>query len=211
MATDFFPFSSKFMLYPNLFNASYLSIYLSINLCIYLYIHLSINLCIYLFIYLSIHPSIHLFIHLSVYLSIFPSISINLSIYLSIHLSMYVPVYLSIYPSIYILYLVFASTHFLSDLLLILHCGPYRSFLFQSYTDFACFGINIELTDEGVKHIDDVVACVFAYIGQRGEEKITRFYFSMFFMCLTCDNILFYNSDKWGMLDCLYIPDRELI
>ena len=37
--------------------------------------------------------------------------------------------------------------------------------MFQSYTDFACFGINIELTDEGVSHTDDIVACVFAYVG----------------------------------------------
>jgi insulysin len=38
-------------------------------------------------------------------------------------------------------------------------------FLFQSYTDFSCFAVNVELTDEGVNHTDDVVACVFAYIG----------------------------------------------
>lgn len=43
--------------------------------------------------------------------------------------------------------------------------------MFQSYTDFACFGITIELTDEGVNHTDDIVACVFAYVGELGPRQ----------------------------------------
>mmetsp|Transcript_656 Transcript_656/g.751 ORF Transcript_656/g.751 Transcript_656/m.751 type:complete len:612 (-) Transcript_656:104-1939(-) len=39
------------------------------------------------------------------------------------------------------------------------------SFLSQSYADFACFGLSVELTDEGINHIDDVVSCCFSYIG----------------------------------------------
>lgn len=37
--------------------------------------------------------------------------------------------------------------------------------LYASYTDFACFNVSIELTDEGVGHVDDIVSCVFSYIG----------------------------------------------
>lgn len=36
---------------------------------------------------------------------------------------------------------------------------------YVSNADFACFSITVELTDEGVEHVDEIVACVFAYIG----------------------------------------------
>jgi secreted Zn-dependent insulinase-like peptidase len=39
------------------------------------------------------------------------------------------------------------------------------SYLFQTNRDFAFFSANIELSDEGVQHIDDIISCVFAYIG----------------------------------------------
>ena len=37
--------------------------------------------------------------------------------------------------------------------------------VYASYTDFACFSVSIELTDEGVGHVDEIVGCVFAYVG----------------------------------------------
>ena len=36
----------------------------------------------------------------------------------------------------------------------------------QSLLDFAMLGVSIELSDEGVKQVDEVVACVFSYIGR---------------------------------------------
>ena len=36
---------------------------------------------------------------------------------------------------------------------------------YLSNSDFACFTLTIELSDEGVKHTKEIAACVFAYIG----------------------------------------------
>ena len=70
----------------------YLSIYVSVYLCIclsmYLSIYVSVYLCIYLFVYLCIYLFVYLCIYLSVYLCIY--LSGNLCIYLSVYLSIYV-------------------------------------------------------------------------------------------------------------------------
>ena len=39
------------------------------------------------------------------------------------------------------------------------------SYLYQSHKEFSCFAVSVELSDEGVKNIDQVVACIFTYIG----------------------------------------------
>lgn len=39
------------------------------------------------------------------------------------------------------------------------------SYLFQTNRDFACFAVNIDLTEEGVKNVNEIISCVFAYIG----------------------------------------------
>ena len=36
---------------------------------------------------------------------------------------------------------------------------------YLSNNDFACFTLTVELSDEGVHHIEDITACIFAYIG----------------------------------------------
>ncbi len=36
---------------------------------------------------------------------------------------------------------------------------------YLSNNDFAAFTLTIELSDEGVNHIDEIAACVFAYVG----------------------------------------------
>lgn len=43
-------------------------------------------------------------------------------------------------------------------------------FQYQSYQDFSTFSISITLTDEGVKNTDEIVDCVFAYIGMLRKE-----------------------------------------
>jgi secreted Zn-dependent insulinase-like peptidase len=35
----------------------------------------------------------------------------------------------------------------------------------QNLKDFSAIGIDIELTDEGVKHVPEIIACVFSYVG----------------------------------------------
>lgn len=40
------------------------------------------------------------------------------------------------------------------------------SYLYQSLHDFAVFAVSLELTDEGVKHTDEIAECIFAYIGE---------------------------------------------
>lgn len=42
----------------------------------------------------------------------------------------------------------------------------------HSYLDFSFFSINIELTDDGLKRVNDVVACVFAYFGVLRREEV---------------------------------------
>ena len=37
---------------------------------------------------------------------------------------------------------------------------------YLSNSDFACFSVSVELSDEGVLHVPEVVDCVFAYIGE---------------------------------------------
>lgn len=36
---------------------------------------------------------------------------------------------------------------------------------YLSNNDFAAFTLTIELSDEGVNHVDEIAACVFAYVG----------------------------------------------
>lgn len=36
---------------------------------------------------------------------------------------------------------------------------------YLSNNDFAAFTVTVELSDEGVNHIEDITACIFAYIG----------------------------------------------
>ena len=40
------------------------------------------------------------------------------------------------------------------------------SMTYTSLTDFATFRVHIELTDDGVKHTNDIISCLFAYIGR---------------------------------------------
>lgn len=44
----------------------------------------------------------------------------------------------------------------------------------HSYLDFSFFRIHIELTDDGLKRVNDVVACVFAYIGVLHREQVKQ-------------------------------------
>lgn len=44
------------------------------------------------------------------------------------------------------------------------------SFLSQSFADFASLGISIELTDAGVLAVEEIIECVFAYIGMLRRE-----------------------------------------
>ena len=75
----------------------YLCIYVSMYLCIYLCIYVSIYLSIYLSTYLSVYLSIYLSSHLSIYL-IYPA-GLSLSLFhLITYLSIYLPTYLSISP-----------------------------------------------------------------------------------------------------------------
>ena len=39
------------------------------------------------------------------------------------------------------------------------------SYAYLTNNDFGCFVVTIELSDEGVKHIQEIIACVFTYIG----------------------------------------------
>jgi secreted Zn-dependent insulinase-like peptidase len=41
---------------------------------------------------------------------------------------------------------------------------------YLNQADFACFTLTVELSDEGVNHVDEVVACIFAYIGKRRQR-----------------------------------------
>ena len=40
------------------------------------------------------------------------------------------------------------------------------SMTYTSMSDFATFRVHIELTDDGIKHTNDIISCVFAYIGK---------------------------------------------
>lgn len=44
---------------------------------------------------------------------------------------------------------------------LIHHCAARQ----KTLTDFSVLGVSVELSDEGVQQVDEVVACVFSYIG----------------------------------------------
>ena len=37
--------------------------------------------------------------------------------------------------------------------------------IYLDNNDFACFSVSVELSNEGVHHVDEIVSCVFAYIG----------------------------------------------
>ena len=39
-------------------------------------------------------------------------------------------------------------------------------YLYQSLNDFAVFAVSVELTEEGVSHVDEITECVFAYVGE---------------------------------------------
>ena len=39
------------------------------------------------------------------------------------------------------------------------------SYVYPSYKDFAVIAISIDLSTEGVNHIDEIISCVFAYFG----------------------------------------------
>ena len=39
------------------------------------------------------------------------------------------------------------------------------SYVYPSYNDFAVIAISIDLSTEGVNHVDEIVACIFAYLG----------------------------------------------
>ena len=41
-----------------------------------------------------------------------------------------------------------------------------NSGIYLDNNDFACFSVSVELSDEGVHHVDEIVSCVFAYIGR---------------------------------------------
>lgn len=38
--------------------------------------------------------------------------------------------------------------------------------------DFASFTVSVDLSEEGVEHVDEVVACIFAYVGMFLVESI---------------------------------------
>jgi secreted Zn-dependent insulinase-like peptidase len=38
--------------------------------------------------------------------------------------------------------------------------------ILQNLKDFSAIGIDIELTDDGVNHVQEIVTCVFSYIGE---------------------------------------------
>jgi hypothetical protein len=44
---------------------------------------------------------------------------------------------------------------------------------YHSYSFFSCFCANVELTDDGVNHIDDIISCIFAYIGELTTSFVT--------------------------------------
>jgi len=43
-------------------------------------------------------------------------------------------------------------------------------FQYQSYQDFSTFSVSVTLTEEGVLHIDEIVDCIFAYVGMLRKE-----------------------------------------
>lgn len=44
------------------------------------------------------------------------------------------------------------------------------AYMSESFPDFAAFGISIDVTENGLSHIDDIIECVFAYIGMMNAE-----------------------------------------
>lgn len=44
------------------------------------------------------------------------------------------------------------------------------SYLSEAFTDFASFGVSIELTELGTQHVDEIIECVFAYSGMLNSE-----------------------------------------
>ena len=46
-----------------------------------------------------------------------------------------------------------------------LYANGLSSYNYESANDFACFAISVELSDHGVNNINDIISCIFAYIG----------------------------------------------
>jgi len=50
------------------------------------------------------------------------------------------------------------------------------SYVSPSLNDFAFFGVTIDLSEEGVNHVDEIVTCIFAYIGEYALNWIFPFH-----------------------------------
>eukprot|EP01038_Epipyxis_sp_PR26KG_P014143 gene14143-18981_t len=46
------------------------------------------------------------------------------------------------------------------------------SYLYSSLSDFACFAVNVDLTEEGMDHIAEIITCIFSYVGMLRSEGI---------------------------------------